>query len=120
MANLEGWGREQDTQARASPNNMAFDGAERQTAKRYGELLGLMVQISDDLLDVTESTETLGKTAAKDESVQKITYPSVFGLDHSREVLRSVYAEAVECLHGLARDTTKLQGIADFIVNRRS
>ena len=47
---------------------------------RYGDALGLLFQIADDLLDVTQTSETLGKTAGKDSAQEKLTYPSVFGL----------------------------------------
>jgi geranylgeranyl pyrophosphate synthase len=93
---------------------------ERRPIIQFAELLGLMFQIRDDLLDVTETTETLGKTAAKDESVQKLTYPGVFGLERSREILDEIHAEAGELLGGVGRDTARLKEIADFIVHRRS
>ena len=53
---------------------------------RYGEHLGLAFQIIDDVLDVEQSSDTLGKTAGKDEAQQKITFPAVYGLEKSRHM----------------------------------
>ncbi|MDR0876014.1 MAG: polyprenyl synthetase family protein [Clostridiales Family XIII bacterium] len=60
----------------------------------YGENLGLAFQVMDDILDVTGETEMLGKTAGKDEEAHKSTYPSVHGLDASRERLAELTARA--------------------------
>ena len=51
---------------------------------RYGEAVGLMFQVVDDLLDVTQTTEQLGKTAGKDEKQNKLTYPAVLGIEGTR------------------------------------
>ena len=93
--------------------------AERECILRYASLLGLMFQVSDDLLDVTETTETLGKTAAKDETSQKLTYPSVFGLVRTQEILADIYERATALLAAVDRDTARLRAITDFIVHRR-
>ena len=52
----------------------------------YGEHIGLAFQIVDDILDVEQSSEALGKTAGKDAQQQKITFPAVYGLERSREM----------------------------------
>ena len=52
----------------------------------FGEHVGLAFQIVDDMLDVEQTSEKLGKTAGKDEAQQKITFPAVYGLDRSREM----------------------------------
>ena len=73
---------------------------------RYGEAIGLMFQIVDDVLDVTATTEQLGKTAGKDVEQDKLTYPAVMGLDASRvevERLRLDAHAALECLGPAAR-----------------
>ncbi len=62
----------------------------------YGEHIGLAFQIVDDILDVEESSEALGKTAGKDAQQQKITFPAVYGLDESRRMA----AEQCERAHG--------------------
>jgi geranylgeranyl pyrophosphate synthase len=59
----------------------------RLAVSRYGEALGLLFQIADDLLDVTQDSATLGKTAGKDDAQEKLTYPALFGLDGARREL---------------------------------
>ena len=56
------------------------------THREYGEGLGLLFQITDDILDIESDTETLGKTAGKDEKSGKLTYPALFGLEKSRQI----------------------------------
>ena len=65
----------------------------------YGEHVGLAFQIVDDILDVEESSEALGKTAGKDEAQQKITFPAVYGLERSREMAEE---ERLACPSGAA------------------
>jgi farnesyl diphosphate synthase len=66
----------------------------RRGIERYGRSIGLLFQIADDLLDVTASTETLGKTAGKDTAQAKLTYPALFGVEGTRLELERVLAEA--------------------------
>ena len=87
---------------------------------RYGALLGLLFQISDDILDVTQSTDVLGKTAAKDLSSNKATYPSVYGLEESRELLQKVYRDTLSALDELDAPTTLLEQLAHYVAHRRS
>lgn len=86
----------------------------------YSSRLGLLFQITDDLLDVTQSTEALGKTAGKDLTAEKATYPAFFGLDETRRLAERVYAEAVAAVAPLECDTARLRSIAGFILNRSS
>jgi farnesyl diphosphate synthase len=86
----------------------------------YGARLGLLFQISDDILDVTESSEVLGKTAAKDLTANKATYPSVYGLEGSKKLLDQVYKNTLETLGWFDVPTDLLAQIADFVANRRS
>jgi len=86
--------------------------------RAYGAKLGLLFQIADDLLDVTQSTETLGKTAGTDVSARKATYPALFGVKGSREMAISVHSEACRELAAIARDTSLLAAIADAILSR--
>ena len=62
--------------------------------ERYGDLLGLLFQIADDLLDVTADTATLGKTAGKDQEQAKLTYPALFGVEGARRELDRTLEEA--------------------------
>jgi len=68
---------------------------------RYASAIGLMFQVVDDILDVTQSTEHLGKTAGKDVQQGKLTYPSLIGLDASRQVVVDLQIEAHEALKAL-------------------
>jgi len=87
---------------------------------RYGDSIGLLFQITDDLLDVTGTTEELGKTAGKDAVAEKTTYPALLGLDGSRDEARRVHAEALSALASLSRKTRVLTLLADFIMSRSS
>lgn len=95
-------------------------GREAEIISDFAERLGLMYQISDDLLDVTRSTAEIGKVTAKDASAQKVTYPALLGSGASLGFLTSLRDEAVRSLTALDRETTRLVQIANFVVERRS
>jgi geranylgeranyl pyrophosphate synthase len=84
----------------------------------YGQKLGLLFQITDDLLDVTQATETLGKTAGKDASAQKATYPSRIGIDATRSLAGQMCQEAVAILSTLNRNTDVLRSLTCMIADR--
>jgi geranylgeranyl diphosphate synthase type II len=86
----------------------------------YGEHVGLAFQIVDDILDVEESSEVLGKTAGKDAEQQKITFPAVYGLEKSREMARLECERAHEALEPFGGRARRLREIADHIVHRKS
>lgn len=86
--------------------------------RKYAEKLGLLFQITDDILDVTETTATLGKTAGKDLAAEKATYPGYFGLEETRARARAVSEEAHEALSALERDTGLLRDLIDMIRSR--
>src|SRR4029079_16206149 len=65
----------------------------------FGYHVGLAFQVIDDILDVTQSTEQLGKTAGKDITAQKATYPSIVGLEKSREIAQRLTAKAFAALN---------------------
>jgi geranylgeranyl pyrophosphate synthase len=90
------------------------------TMTKYGDSIGLLFQITDDLLDVTGTTEQLGKTAGKDAVAEKITYPALLGLDGSKAEAQRVHAMALESLASLNRKTRVLSLLADFIMKRSS
>jgi geranylgeranyl pyrophosphate synthase len=93
---------------------------ELQMVTDYAARLGLLFQITDDLLDVTQSTEILGKTAGKDLTAAKATYPSIYGIEETRRRAEKVYGEAVAALAGIDRPTEILRELAGFILNRKS
>ena len=67
----------------------------------YSEAIGLAFQIHDDILDVTSSTEVLGKTAHSDESLEKSTFPALLGLEGAKEYERKVYDKAISAVSSL-------------------
>lgn len=87
----------------------------------YGAALGLAFQVVDDILDVTQASEVLGKTAGKDQDANKPTYVSVLGLDAARALAEQLRAEAKAALaaSGLA-DVSHLSLLADSVVERDS
>ena len=85
---------------------------------RYGSCLGLLFQITDDLLDVTATAEDLGKTPGKDVRSNKATYPALFGIKESRAAATQAHGNACAALDQLDRPTHVLRRIADFILQR--
>ncbi|MEK8050249.1 polyprenyl synthetase family protein [Ideonella sp. DXS22W] len=85
----------------------------------FGAALGLAFQIVDDILDVTQASDKLGKTAGKDMDANKPTYVTVLGLDEARRQAHALHASAVDALarSGLA-DTHGLRQLADMVVHR--
>jgi len=86
----------------------------------YGEHIGLAFQIVDDILDVEESSERLGKTAGKDAQQQKITFPAVYGLADSRRMAEQECARAHQVLAPFGERAGRLHQLADLIVQRKS
>jgi geranylgeranyl diphosphate synthase, type II len=86
----------------------------------FGRHIGLAFQIVDDLLDVEESSETLGKTAGKDQVQHKITFPAVYGLARSREMAEDERLQAHAALRTFGERADRLRQIADFIVHRKA
>jgi len=84
----------------------------------YAEKLGLLFQITDDLLDATQTTEVLGKTAGKDERAAKATYVSLYGLEKARKLAATIHAEALKELEKITKETFLLRETADFILRR--
>jgi geranylgeranyl diphosphate synthase type II len=87
---------------------------------RYGEAVGLAFQIADDVLDVTATTDQLGKTAGKDIALRKSTYPAVLGVEGAIARARALVDEAKRALAdgGIVSDT--LEQLAEHVVARRS
>lgn len=83
----------------------------------YGRAIGLAFQIQDDVLDITVSTETLGKTAGKDLAQEKSTYPALLGLDGARARAAALFDEARAAVAALPRPAP-LQELADFVEQR--
>jgi geranylgeranyl pyrophosphate synthase len=88
--------------------------------KNYAENLGLLFQITDDLLDVTQTSEILGKTAGKDLVAEKATYPSIYGIEETQNLATKVYNEAISNLKNIDKSCEILSNIAKFILLRKS
>jgi geranylgeranyl diphosphate synthase, type II len=86
----------------------------------YAAQLGLLFQITDDLLDLTATAETLGKTPGKDLRSKKATYPALYGVEATREHLTHAHETACASLQTLHRPTELLRAIADFILERQA
>ncbi len=95
--------------------------AQWQALSDYGAAIGLAFQVVDDILDVTQASETLGKTAGKDADQNKPTYVSLLGLSGARARARALHAQAREALDraGLV-DPTRLRCLADRLVDREN
>ena len=85
----------------------------------FGYHLGLAFQVIDDILDVTQSTEKLGKTAGKDQAVDKSTYPAVMGLEASRKEAARLTKAALKALEPLGKKAGfRLREIAAYLLER--
>ncbi len=93
---------------------------ELQTVTRYADALGLLFQITDDLLDVTATAEDLGKTPGKDARSRKATYPALYGLEATRTRAQATYDEACAALDSMTRPMPFLRAIAQLILERRA
>lgn len=93
---------------------------EMKAVERFGSYLGLLFQITDDLLDVTASTASLGKTAGKDMSAKKATYPNVAGLAATRQLAEQQASNAVGALSAVSFRTERLTRIVRYLLERSS
>ncbi|NEQ96808.1 MAG: polyprenyl synthetase family protein [Cyanothece sp. SIO2G6] len=84
----------------------------------YAQNIGLAFQIVDDILDITATQEELGKTAGKDIDAQKATYPSIWGLEASRQKAQELVDEAKAILMPYGEAARPLQALADFMTAR--
>jgi geranylgeranyl diphosphate synthase type II len=91
---------------------------ELSTMTQFGNKIGLVFQIVDDILDVTSNSETLGKTAGKDEKVKKATYPALYGIDASRHKAKELIDSALEDIAKFGDNAERLRSLAQFIISR--
>ena len=84
----------------------------------YATRIGLAFQIVDDILDEESDTETLGKKSGVDRAMEKATYPSLIGLEASREMARQLHSKALCALDKLGSNSHILRGIAGIVVGR--
>jgi len=88
--------------------------------RQFGQSIGLAFQVQDDILDVTANTEMLGKTAGKDEQVEKSTYPALLGLAQAQDYLQQLHQQAMQTLSFWGDDAAELSAIAQFLLSRKS
>jgi geranylgeranyl diphosphate synthase type II len=88
--------------------------------RRFGDTIGWAFQVTDDILDVEESSAALGKTAGKDIAQQKATYPAVFGLERSHQIARELAAKGIAELEAYGIGAARLRAIAEFLILRRA
>ncbi len=86
--------------------------------RAFGERAGLAFQIVDDILDVTQSSEALGKTAGKDTATEKATWPAVFGLEASREQAAALIRDAFTELDQFGERADALKAVANYLTER--
>ncbi|HMP82010.1 MAG TPA: polyprenyl synthetase family protein [Verrucomicrobiota bacterium] len=86
----------------------------------FGYNVGLAFQVIDDILDVTQTSEKLGKTAGKDTQAQKATYPSIVGLEKSRKIATELTDKAFAALKPFKGKAVALEALAEFLLKRES
>jgi geranylgeranyl diphosphate synthase type II len=91
-----------------------------QRLRSFGQNIGLAFQIVDDVLDVTQTSEQLGKTAGKDVSAEKVTYPALFGVDESLKQADALVNAALAELDSFGQGAETLKAIARFLVERKN
>mgnify|MGYP001038292056 CR=1 FL=1 len=92
--------------------------AQLEALTRFGYNVGLAFQVIDDILDVTQTTEKLGKTAGKDVQAQKATYPALVGLERSRQIAQALTRRAFAALRPFGSKAVALHALADFLLRR--
>ena len=94
--------------------------ADIKTLTEYGSKIGLAFQIQDDIIDIESPSSISGKDQGSDIEKDKITYPSIVGLDESKDKAQKLASEAKEILQPLSKNTDNLCKLADYIVSRRT
>lgn len=96
------------------------DARKLSAVSRFGQRLGLAFQIIDDILDVTQTSEILGKSAGKDVAAKKATYPAVIGLEKSRAEAKRLTRQAHNALSVFSdRDAEPLHALANYLLERQ-
>jgi geranylgeranyl diphosphate synthase type II len=93
---------------------------DQQRLRTFGGLIGWAFQVTDDILDMEESSAALGKTAGKDQAQQKATYPALFGLKKSHEFARELATRAMAALEPFGAPAANLRELGEFLVLRRA
>jgi geranylgeranyl diphosphate synthase type II len=88
--------------------------------RSFGQAIGLAFQIVDDVLDVTQTSEQLGKTAGKDAASEKATYPALFGLEESRKRAAALLQSACKAVENFGPQGAVLKDLAQFLIEREN
>ncbi len=88
--------------------------------RTFGEKAGLAFQIVDDVLDMTQSSAELGKTAGKDTASTKATWPAVFGIERSLKDAEELIADAFAALEPFGETANPLKSLASYLVERKN
>ena len=91
---------------------------EQKILSEYADKIGLAFQVWDDVLDIISDTETLGKPQGSDIEANKMTYPALIGLQQAQDKAKNLIAQAVQALDLLPYNTTQLQQLANYIIER--
>ncbi len=97
----------------------AGDASQISSLRDFGRNIGLAFQIVDDVLDVTQTSEQLGKTAGKDTAEEKATYPALFGIEASLKQADELVAKASAALDSFGERAATLRELAQFLVQRK-
>jgi geranylgeranyl diphosphate synthase, type II len=108
------------TAARSGAIIAGADEPELSAITDYAAGLGLLFQITDDLLDVTATAQDLGKTPGKDARAEKATYPALYGIESARLHAVEIHEKVRATLSAINRPTDLLMSIADYILRRNS
>ena len=92
--------------------------AQLEALTQFGYNVGLAFQIIDDILDITQTSEQLGKTAGKDTAAQKATYPSIVGMEKSQRIARQLTERAFASLNIFKGKARALEAMADYLLKR--
>jgi geranylgeranyl diphosphate synthase type II len=95
-------------------------GRELEAMGIYGENIGMAFQIVDDILDITATTQQLGKPKGSDAAKNKMTYPSLYGLNHSRKLAKDHLETALASIEHSGEKAHWLREIADYLLKRGS
>ena len=99
-----------------------FEGTDQAIPKlrEYAQAIGLAFQVQDDILDIISNTEVLGKTAGKDQQVEKSTYPALMGLDNAQAYAKELHDQALNALAIFGDNTVELNQISQFLLSRKN
>lgn len=99
-----------------------FEGTDQAIPKlrEYAQAIGLAFQVQDDILDIISNTEVLGKTAGKDQQVEKSTYPALMGLDNAQAYAKELHDQALNALAIFGDNAVELNQISQFLLSRKN